>query len=343
MHLLSTLHPLWRCRLALVLLGIVVLAGVAACGGDQPSPTAGDGDSGGQQQRYALPGNDVYPEGIARPPDGKSFYVGSTTDGTVFRGDIESGNVEAFLQAGTDGRRTAIGMDVDREGRLFIAGGDTGQIYVYQTSDGELIERFDTGGDETFINDVTVVPNGDAYFTNSRQPVLLRVPAGEGEGGGEMGEPEPWLDLERSPIEYEEGEFNLNGIASTPDGRYLVVVQSNTGNLYRIDTASKEVVEIDVDGAPLTSGDGLLLDHSTLYVVRNAESLIVPVKLAEDLSSGAARDPISDPAFAHPTTIAKADEHLLVVNSQFDKRESADPELPFNVSSIAIPERGQGP
>jgi hypothetical protein len=44
----------------------------------------------------------------------------------------------------------------------------------------------------------------------------------------------------------------------------------------------------------------------------------------------------TDPSLAYPTTIAKYDERLLVVNSQFDEREG-EPELPFTVSDIEIP------
>src|SRR5215210_5116525 len=36
-----------------------------------------------------------------------------------------------------------------------------------------------------------------------------------------------------------------NGIAATEDGRYLITVQSNTGNLYRINTRSKEIRQVD--------------------------------------------------------------------------------------------------
>ena len=38
--------------------------------------------------RYALPENEVYPEGAAYRPESGEFFVGSTTDGTVFRGNV---------------------------------------------------------------------------------------------------------------------------------------------------------------------------------------------------------------------------------------------------------------
>jgi Cu-Zn family superoxide dismutase len=219
-------------------------------------------------------------------------------------------------------------------GRLFISGGNTGRIFVYDTASEGLIRAFDTPESRmTFINDVAVTPNGDAYFTDSMRPILFRVPAAP-DGLGEL---EEWLDFEGTPVKYGEG-INLNGIVPTEDGQYLITVQSNTGKLYRIDTGSKEVTEIDLGGETLTNGDGLLLDGQTLYVVRNQQGLIVPVELLEDFASGEVGESFSDPSFHYPTTIAQYDGRLLVVNSQFDRRQSGqEPELPFTVSSIEIP------
>jgi sugar lactone lactonase YvrE len=281
-----------------------------------------------------LPGEQVFPEGVAYRSDTGDFYVGSTTDGTVFQGSVEGSPKEAdvFLEPESDGRTTAIGMEVDEEGRLFIAGGETGRIFVYDTESADLVRRLDTPDTEaTFLNDVAVTPDGRAYVTDSMRPVLFRVTS-TGDGAGEA---EPWLNFEGTPAEYEEG-FNFNGIDATEDGQYLVAVQSNTGELFRIDTESKEVVEIDLGGETLTNGDGLLLDGRTVYVVRNEQELIVPVELSGEYIKGEVGEPFTDPSFAFPTTIAKTDGRLLVVNSQFDKQEG-EPELPFTVSSVEVP------
>jgi sugar lactone lactonase YvrE len=185
----------------------------------------------------------------------------------------------------------------------------------------------------TFVNDVALCPDGSAYFTDSINPRLYRLLPYE-EGGYGF---EPFLDLEETPLEYGEG-LNLNGIAATEDGRYLITVQSNTGNLYRIDTRSKEVRQVDLGGETLENGDGILLDGRTLYVVRNRQGLIFPVRLAQDFASGEVGEGFTHPSLAYPTTIAAYDGHLLVVNSQFDRRRSGEePELPFTVSSIEIP------
>jgi len=318
----------------------LALAAVSCGGATDEGSGEGNGRSQTKQEasgaeRYVLPGEQVFPEGVAYRSDTGDFYVGSTTDGTVFRGNVEEDGpkkAEVFLEPESDGRTTAIGMEVDGEGRLFIAGGDTGRIFVYDTESAHLVRRLDTpDAKATFLNDVAVTPDGDAYVTDSMRPVLFRLTS-TGDG---VGEAEPWLNFEGTPAEYEEG-FNLNGIDATEDGRYLVAVQSNTGELFRIDAENKEIVEINLGGETLANGDGLLLDGRTVYVVRNEQELIVPVELSGEYSSGEVGKPFTDPSFAFPTTIAKTDGRLLVVNSQLDKREG-QPNLPFTVSRVEAP------
>jgi sugar lactone lactonase YvrE len=225
-------------------------------------------------------------------------------------------------------------MKVDAQGRLFIAGGMTGQMFVYDTNTGELIDRFSSGEETTFVNDVTLTPDGSAYFTDSMNPELYRVYP-DGSGGYEF---ESFLSFDGTPAEYGEG-FNLNGIAASEDGRYLVTVKSGTGELFRIDTQNGDVTLIDTGGADLTNGDGILLDGQTLYVCRNQQEEILPLEMSPDLTSAAPGEPFTDASFMYPTTIAIADDRLLAVNSQFDAREGGtEPELPFNVTSVPLPE-----
>lgn len=290
----------------------------------------------GGTQTFDIPGEEVYPEGVAYSPSTGDFFVGSTTNGAIFRGNVgdPSAGTEPFLEPGADGRSTAIGMKVDASGRLFVAGGETGGTFVYDTETGDLVDSFENSADTTFVNDVALTPDGSAFFTDSMNPELYRV-FPDGSGGYSQ---ETFLNFEGTPAEYGEG-FNLNGIVASPDGRYLIVVNSTSGLLFRIHIRSKEVVEIDTGGADLTNGDGLLLLGRTLYVVRNQNELIVPVDLSSDYSRGVAGEGFTDGSFMYPTTIAAHEGRLLAVNSQFDAREEGrPPELPFTVSDLPIPE-----
>ena len=327
----------FRLTPAFLLLALGLGLGLTACEdflgeGDEPLRELAD--------RFTLPGDDVFPEGIAFNDDDNVFYVSSTTDGALYEVALDGDSAEVFSEGGADGRTTARGMAVDGN-RLFVAGGPIGLAFAYDTDDGDSISVYETpdppadGG--TFINDVAVA-NGDAYFTDSFRPVLFRV---EDEDQDSL---EAWLDLTED-IPYGDG-FNLNGIVATEDGDYLIVVQSNTGNLFRIYTDTTDVAEdeeivmpIDVGGADLTNGDGLVLDGQMLYVVRNAQGEIVPVELSDDFLSGEADGAFPDEALLFPTTAAQiSSRSLLVVNSQLNQRGGGgSPTLPFEVVRVRIP------
>jgi hypothetical protein len=298
---------------------------------DRHRGKAGDRrDRGHRPDVYEIPGNAVFPEGIAL--DGKTFFVSSTTDGTIFKGNVKRATLTPFATGGADGRTTATGMKVDDHGRLLVAGAGTGKAFVLSTSDGSTLKVLDSkpGSSQTFINDVTVA-DGFAYFTDSLRPVILRAAT----SGDSVGELEPWLDLTGTAFAYQNG-INANGIESFDDGRLLVVVQSNTGKLFRIDTRTKAVSEIDLGGETVTNGDGLVAHGSRLFVVRNADNEIVEVKLRRDKREGRVGRAITSDAFMFPTTAARDGKRLLVVNAQFDKR-GGTPVLPFTVAAVRRP------
>lgn len=304
--------------------------GAVAQGTPEASPASGDTGV----IAYALPGDEVYPEGVTFDASANVFYVGSTTDGTIFRGDIDAGDVEVFAEGGSDAR----GMDI-ADGRLYVAGGPTGQLFVYDLETGETLETVSNGLSEgTFMNDVVVV-DGAAYVTDSFNPTLWRVTF-------EGAEPtiEPFIDFTDTPFVYEEEGFNANGIVATPDGQYLLIVQSATGRLFRVDVATSAIDQVAVGAAVLRSGDGLALNGQLLYAVLNADGLIIPIDLDADYRGGTAGEPISLEEFAFPTTMAlTGDGRALVVNSQFNTRESGDPELPFTVINVPLPDVDAGP
>lgn len=281
---------------------------------------------------YRLPGTGVFPEGITADDD--SFWVTSTSDGAVFRGTVGDPEVRPFLAPGENGRTGAAGLDVEdgddnETGVLVIAGGATGRVWVHDAETGELRATLTNGlgADATFLNDVVVADDGEAYVTDSRSPVLWRVPPGA-QGDGQL---EPAVTFDGTPFVYGEG-FNANGIVEVDDDA-LVIVQSSTGNLYRVDGVSREVTQVDLGGATVQNGDGLEYDDDTLYVVRNRDGLIARVDLSDDGRSGRVTGEIRDPSFAYPTTAAAVDDRLLVVNSQFDKR-GGEPVEPFTVSAV---------
>ncbi len=295
----------------------------------------------GGPRLFELPGDAVYPEGIAFDDATGLFYTGSTNGGTLFQGDINSGEV-TILSENDPNRTAAVGMDLDANGHLIVAGGGTNLVSVLDAASSEPVSIFTGAFEETFLNDVAVAPNGDAYITDSMNPVLYRIAAENIEEGGDL---EQIVDFNGTPFEYgEPGSFNANGIVITDDGAYAIIVNTGSGQLFRVDLASGEVSEIIIDGEPVMNGDGLALDGQTLYVMRNAIATVVRLELDADLTTATQLDTFTDPTFAFPTTMALVGSaQMLVVNAQFDRRQTEDPELPFTVTLIDIPPVGAAP
>src|ERR687891_205041 len=184
--------------------------------------------AGEQAQRtIALP-PEFRPEGIASGPK-DSFYVGSIPQGSVYRGSYRTGEGDVLVPPHPG--RNHIGLKVDRRhDRLFVAGGPSKGIYVYDSETGADVASFSLP-DAGFVNDVVLTKRA-AYFTDSQVQRLYRVPIGK---DGSLGA------LELLPItgEFQFGPgFNANGIEALPGGKTLIVVQSGPGKLFAVDAAS---------------------------------------------------------------------------------------------------------
>ena len=259
------------------------------------------------------------PEGIATGK-GHTFYVGSIPTGAVFRGDLRSGEGDVLVppQEG----RAAIGLKYDeRTGLLFVAGGPTGFAYIYNGETGENVQEIQLTTGSAFINDV-VITRDAAYFTNSQQPVLYRVPL---RNNGKL---PATPTVEEIPLTgdyvFTPGAFNANGIAATPNGDTLIIVNSVDGLLYNVDPDIGEATLIDLGGDTVVNGDGILLQGKTLYVVQNQSNQIAVVELNSDFTAGTIVDTITDSDFRVPTTIARFGNSLYAVNARFGTPPTPD-------------------
>ena len=121
--------PVARVRRAGVLLLLLALmAGLAA-----PAVASGTAEV------IVLPGASSA-EGIAAGR-GATFYAGDLFRGDIFRGNVQRGTAELFIDAPAG--RMAVGMAADvAHDLLFVAGGFTGQAYVYDTRTGATVATY---------------------------------------------------------------------------------------------------------------------------------------------------------------------------------------------------------
>jgi hypothetical protein len=297
--------------------------------------------------------NGFQPEGIATGR-GTDFYVGSlgrlaadgltVVGGAIYKGDLRTGEGQILVPSSAG--QMAIGLAVDtRTNYLFVAGGPFGSARVYDAATGATVAEYQLTTQPfltNLVNDV-IVTRQAAYFTDSFRPVLYRVPLGP--GGALLDSAVPQEIPLGGEFDHVFGQFNANGIDATPNGKWLVVVNSFLGTLYRVDPGTGLAMLIDLGGDTVPAGDGILLDGKRLYVMQNTLNQIAVVELAPDLLSGTLVRVITDPDFFKiPTTIAGFGSDLYAVNARFDVAapplpgsQPADPNLEYDV--IKVPKR----
>lgn len=259
------------------------------------------------------------PEGVAW--DGTYFYVGGTADGTIYRGSLGDPTIHTFI-SGADGR-SAIGLKTFH-GRLYVAGGPTGKIFVFNLRHPAAAPLTFETGEGGFLNDLVVTGHGDVFVTDSFRPTLWRVPASQVKAGGAV------KAISVSPeIPYTAGAFNLNGIVALRGGHELVVVNTDNGKLYRIrfDGSGRRITLVQAPA--LVGGDGMIVDHGKLVVVRGDPASLIFLRFSPDRSRAELTKVVTDPTLRGPSTVARAHDRYLVVNADF-----ATSTPPFTVSGL---------
>ena len=264
------------------------------------------------------------PEGIAIGA-APYAYFGSRLDGDIYRANLRTGRGHVISQGpGTP----SLGLKIDARGRLFIAGGTGGDARVINAATGRLLKSYPLQAGTSFINDVTLA-GGAAWFTDSANPTLSKLPFGH---HGALPAAAIKVPL-TGDIAYQTGN-NANGITPTPDGRALIIVQSNTGKLFR--TSFTGVThEIDLAGESVLNGDGLWLRGRTLYVVQNRDNVIAAVELNRSATRGTVVSRTTDPRFDVPTTIAEFGHRFYLPNARFTTEPT--PTTPYTANAVAIP------
>jgi sugar lactone lactonase YvrE len=347
----------WRGLAGLLAVGVVAAGGSVALADDGGGN--GGRDNNGNRGNNALASTiftmpaapDGNPEGVAVDRRSGRFFVSRTGTGAIFVGTLGSPALQPFIAgvrpnpAPTD-PPVATGLKV-RKGLLYVAGASTGQIRVYDLANPTAAPKiFETGGG--FINDLDLDGDGNVFATDSTKSTIYKVTAAQVAAG--TGTPEA-IDVS-SGITSTPGQFSLNGIIVNGDGDRLIVVNSFSGELFRIAFADNDnddndndrgnrraraaqaagtptITKIDLGGATVKGGDGLLVDRGRLLVVRGsntgdpnaspagAKGLIDVVKLSHHRTRGRVESEVFDPSFAGPSTIARGGNRLLVVNANF--------------------------
>ena len=257
-----------------------------------------------------LPEAGVFLEGIGVDERAGLVYVSATNrSGTIYRARVGDDRLEVWQgpTPGDNGR----GIDVDAAGRVFVAGGPTGEVRVFSRA-GALLAELPTGEAGSFLNDVKVVGR-TVYVTDSSLPRIWRVRQVDG----------VWtLDLFRDvsgtvPYTAPTTDFDLGGITVTPDRRALLTTQGTTGQLWRVDLRTRAVTEVPIDGARVVNADGIVLRGESLWVVQNFARQITRLELDDDWTTARTAAVVATPADRTFTTAKRVGGRLLLVDSKF--------------------------
>jgi sugar lactone lactonase YvrE len=253
------------------------------------------------------------PEGITAGR-GATFYVGSLADGAIWKGNFRTGRGKVFVP-GVAGQ-VAVGVEYDwRNNRIWVAGGPTGAVRVYSARSGRLLRSYQfpvSTSAPVFLNDLVVTRRG-VFVTDSLNQQLDVIPLGR---HGRLPQPDKAFSLPLGgELKYQTG-FNVNGIVAR-DG-WLILVQSNTGQLFRVNPRTGNARAIDLGTYSVLNGDGLELHGRTLYVVRNQVNLVAVIRLNWRLTSGRVLGELTAPGRLDiPSTAAFSLGRLWAVNARF--------------------------
>jgi sugar lactone lactonase YvrE len=249
----------------------------------------------------------LYPEGLAYDPLHQRFFVSSTESSIIHAVDWD-GTLSPFIE---DERIPAsFGLEVDtiHERLLLTATNRATESFlgIYDLETGENLHFVDLKALDaesrafTFVNDVTVDAEGNAYVTDSIRGYIYRVDL---EGNASI-----FLDSPNF-----KRQFALNGIAYHAEGDFLIAVQGT--DLIKIPLSDPQNFAVIETGESLGGQDGLaFLDENTLAIASFSGGRVYRLE-SDDEFTTASLTGIAVIGSVTPTTLAAVDNSVYVLHS----------------------------
>jgi sugar lactone lactonase YvrE len=272
------------------------------------------------------------------PPEGFTIGKGSTAyngsiDGSIYKVNLRNGQGEILVPAEPDfdvfaGDCYKLGMRVDaRSNYLFVAGCINGDAYVFDADTGAEIMKYqlDDSGLST-INDIAITRDA-VYFTDFGQPFIYSLPLSK---NGRI--PEGADAATAIPLtgDFEAGDNLIdvfaNGIVATPDGKTLIIGNSGSSKIFKVDPTTGHADEIIVDPPllGLLEGsflDGIVLYDGVLFILSPGETaagdVVQVVVLDEDMLTGNRVGMITDSGMDGIASGAMHGDSLYVNNARY--------------------------
>ncbi|KAL6187628.1 hypothetical protein ACLB2K_039026 [Fragaria x ananassa] len=261
----------------------------------------------------------LYPEGIAYDPSAQHFIVGAQRHRTIY--SVSDAGVVDLLVSDTDlpENVTFLGLAVDTVNNRFLAAVQAMEpvppfsalaAYDLRTrrrlfltplpsADGDASRQIATGVAADF--------KGNAYVTNAATNFIWKV---NSEGDASIFSRSPLFSAYPVDPESPFSFCGLNGIAYVSKG-YLLVVQSNTGKLFKVDAEDGTAREVLLpENLPLA--DGIAMRRNGDIVV-NSPNKMWFLKSQDNWSEGVVYDKTELEVDRFPTSVAVAAEDRVYV------------------------------
>ncbi|WP_310554656.1 hypothetical protein [Flavobacterium sp.] len=239
-------------------------------------------------QNIPFNSNELYPEGIAYSQKQDVFFVSSlhygkigkvTRDG-VYTEFITDKDLVSTIGIHANEKRNLLYVCVSDPGVAVNTNGATqmkiAKLIAYDLTTGKQKFAADLGALNSnggnFANDVDFDTKGNTYVTNSASPIIYKI--------CKKGVPSIFAKSEA----WGKKGFNLNGIVVHHKG-YLLVAQSNTGELYKVSMKNPtEITKINTD--ILLGADGIFLNgNNELMVISNSTKQVFQLNSSDDFAS----------------------------------------------------------
>lgn len=272
-------------------------------------------------QNIAFNSNELYPEGIAYSKKQNVFFVSSLHYGKIGKVTRKGVYTEFITDASLV---STIGIHANEKANLlYVCVSDPGvsvktgastqmklaKLIAYDLTTGKRKFVANLGALNKYIgnfaNDVDFDTQGNAYVTNSFFPIIYKVTS--------KGIPSIFATNDN----WKKEGFNLNGIVAHPNG-YLISVQSNTGELYKISLKNpKEITKINAE--PILGGDGIFLNgKNEIIVISNSTKQVFQLNSTDDFATAKVLKTAST-EMNFPTTGIVVNKKYYVLNAKLDE------------------------
>lgn len=278
---------------------------------------------------YVLPGVHATPFAVAVVAG--QYYATGAADGVIYTGDLRQRRASVLVDTGE-----GVNAIVATPTRLIVTENTNApaRVSVYDRITGRRVARFSNGRLDSFTSGVALGANGDAYVTDGLLPLVYRIPAAAIEQEQNGVQPLPVFRSLRGTVAGPTSDSpGMGSVVVTTDDQYLLLRRSVTvGGLFRVRLSDRHVSRVDLHGATVPQGLGMLLTNADVLYIDGNDNSILELRLSDAYRQGRQVSLTHPRQVNSPRGMALAGDRLLVANSA-----PVPGRPPYTVSSIPLP------